>query len=429
MIPLERSISHHEAQQRLRKLFCSMGINFDLEVVGEDLKTVKCTLTDKAGEYLDFGYGKGDLDSSTTGAMFEAAEHWLSQYSNSDNSLVTNFSTNSFFKNTNLKDIIPLSLLNNHPNSVLPFRLYIRVCGFEESYYPLALSNPKYIDDLIENNQYFDNFNYKELERYSTNSGVAIGSNEVEAVIHGLLEAIERDCFSNFLVNAFLFRNKSYIRLIDNKSLPKEQYSTLLNAKKETGHEICIFEFKNKYNIPVFCSSLKGSSFNIEITGYGCSLSRDHAFHRSIIELVQCYHASTQFHPESVAKRTKFVLSKLKDYNFHLQCAKLKIYEQTKVLSVAQIKYSETEDQDFVMPLDKYLESIVDKIEKCGDRAFYSKLFGGGDEISVCHSFIDGQDSFFLVTEGCLVFPNKLIDNSEESYDKAIKQTSYSCNQ
>ena len=149
MIPLERSVSYSEAQARLKKPLCNMAIDFSLEIVGEDLNTVKCVLTDKFGNYLDFGYGKGDLDSSITGAMFEATEHWFSQYSNSDNNSVINLSSSDFLYKTNLKDIIPLSLLKVQPESVLPFRSYTRICGSEKEYYPIALSNPKYIDSLI----------------------------------------------------------------------------------------------------------------------------------------------------------------------------------------------------------------------------------------------------------------------------------------
>ena len=203
------------------------------------------------------------------------------------------------------------------------------------------------------------------------------------------------------------------------------------NISKETINAInkmvdCVFseeeikesknEFKNKYNIPVFCSTLKSSDFKIEITGYGCSLSRDHAFHRSLIELVQCYHASTKFYPESITIRNEYILSKFKNYGFHEQCSRLKIYELAVKLDVVPIGYNETANNNIHMTLDKYLESIISKVEESGDRAFYSKLFGGGNEITVCHSFIDGQDNFFAVTEGCLVFPNKLNNNLNGAY-------------
>ncbi|WP_434707121.1 YcaO-like family protein [Pseudomonas sp. R1-1] len=414
-IPIERSVDVIYARTKLEAALTSYGVNWEVQVTGQYVKTAKCMLYDKSGNYLDFGYGKGDLESSTTGAMFEAAEHWFCQFSNCNKGNVSYRDTQSFIKESHISGCFPISIIADSPKGIMPFREYKQMGKNTTILYPLALSTPRYIDEKYEyrSSASQDNFNYSKIERYCTNSGVAIGSNELEATIHGILEAVERDSFSTFLVDAFLNRNKKSLRLIDLSSLPNELVSLVEDVEREVDHKILIFELANKYGIPVFCSALHKSNFPIEITGYGCSLSREHAASRSLHELVQCYHATTWFHPEDTEGKDNSILLKFENHSFHLRCAKLKLAEWCEEIGFSEINFFSTANIKHSVDLKQYLLDLTNAIERTGCHAYSSvvnELVGGQ---VITHSFIEGQDHFFCVTEGCFVLPNQIKINSE----------------
>ncbi|MFG0866923.1 YcaO-like family protein [Pseudomonas sp. FYR_7] len=363
-----------------------------------------------SGELIDYGYGKGSRNESEIGAMFESAEHWFSRFSNSQNENVQYQSSHAYIRSTSLTINLPLSVISDTPAGNIALRSYVQIGGSTKVLYPVALSTPKYVDDILTDSQKhpLDSFDYSKIDRYCTNSGVAIGSNELEATIHGLLEAIERHSLSKFLVRVFLAMDSSALRVIDKKTLPGALRQKVQCVEKEVGHSILIIELENEFKVPVFCSVLSGSRFLVEVAGYGCSLSREHALYRSLHEVAQCYHASAVFFREQFHDKANNIISKLSHSEAHLRCAKFKIKEQCQKLGFFDVSFLNTPDYNVPESLHSYLECLAKKIENTGCRAFSSILntLWGGQVIT--HSFIETQDHFFCVTEGCFVFPNQI---------------------
>jgi ribosomal protein S12 methylthiotransferase accessory factor len=407
-IPIERSVEIVEARKKLEDTLRNYGIEWNIEVTGQYAYTAKCILYDGSGRFLDYGYGKGNIVASTTGALFEAVEHWFSHFPNSCKDNVCYRESLEFIEQTMFADHLPISIIKDSQNGIMAFREYNQIGCDEQVVYPVALSSPRYIDDLYVNQSKYlpDCFDYTKIERYCSNSGVAIGSNELEATIHGLLEAVERHSLSTFLVEAFLKKRKSSLRLVNLNSLPEGLLALANNVEKEVKHKILLFELENDFGVPVFCSALQSSHFVIEITGYGCSLSREHAAYRSLHELTQCYHAAAWFHPEEFDTKARTILSKFHKYSFHQRCAAMKLAEWCAEIGFLQIDFCETTNADFSDELSSYLLELTEKIESTGKRVYSSivKQLAGGQVIA--HNFIEAQDHFFCVTDGCFVFPN-----------------------
>lgn len=401
-------MSIHDARKGIEATLAGYGISWKVETTGQSVFTAKCTLHDDSGALLDSGYGKGDIDAAIAGSIFEAAEHWFCQFSNCRKDNLHYGESSQHMERHAFADLLPVSLLHDAPNATMAFRCYTRIGCSEERLYPLALSNPKYVDGLFgDHSLHFpDSFDYSRLGSYCSNSGVAIGSDLTEATIHGLLEAVERDTFSKFLVDAFLKRRASALRVVDRNSLPEDLFNLIRQVEREVSYPVLLLEFENEFGIPVFFAALQKSSFEIEVTGYGCSLSNEHAAKRSLHELVQCYHAMTWFHPEEFKKKEQRALANLANHSFHLRCAKLKVAECCEEIGFTSVNFSETAFIDAPLELCEYLRILVQHVERSGRRAYSAvvRRLNGGEVIT--HSFFEGQDHFFCVTNGTFVLPN-----------------------
>jgi ribosomal protein S12 methylthiotransferase accessory factor len=406
-IPIERGVSISVAQMQLEAALRARGIVWEILVAGRHIKTAKCVLRDEHGTYLEFGYGKGREDSAIAGAMFEAAEHWFCQPSNCDRGSVEYRDSGDFLRMTPLPKSIPLEIISKTPRATMAFRKYKNLSNQQEILYPLALSAPKYIDSRYENScsHELDTFDYSSLERYCSNSGVAIGSSVEEAIVHGLLESVERDSLSRFLVKVFLNRDPFALRVLRAETVPVELRELWVQACREVGHEVMVVELENKYGVPTFCATLVASKYELEVAGFGSSLSRDHAFSRALHELVQCFHANDVFHPDLLACQDAETIARFKDRPFHLRCAQLKLAAFVEAFGCRKIEYEETASRQYSPDVSTYLHDLNCRIALGGSNAYSCILNSLDGRQTVAHTFIDEQDNFFCVTEGCMVFP------------------------
>jgi ribosomal protein S12 methylthiotransferase accessory factor len=408
--PLEREFPLEIALSFLTNDLSQLGLAVVTKTVGQFVQSTKCTLLGDDSVAVDFGYGKGTEESCRTGATFEAAEHYFSQPQHIDPSTLEYLKASDFLRTTPLKVTRALEALAGASDAPLPFRRYQGLTTALEVLYPLALACPKYIDMLLDEPSSFrhDKFDYRSLQRYSTNSGVAIGATEEEAIIHGILEAIERDTLSRFLVSTFIFPEQSKIRVVKTSTMPEYMQRVFKDVSREVGGNVILVEMQSNLGVPVFLSSLTDSPFPIDVTGFGASLSRDHAALRSLYELVQCFHVTTEFHPESVQVRDNQVLENLSRHSFHLRCAKMKFGEHCRKYGFESVAFDAIPNHDCDGTVPEYLEKLLRILARSGVNAYSTNIASLPSGINVTHSFIDGQDNFFCVTEGALVFPNEM---------------------
>lgn len=407
-VPIERALSYSEALSLFDATLRECGLRSELQLAGHSIVTAKCTLYGEGGAPVDFGYGKGAGESARTGACFEALEHYLSQPVHIDPREVVYAKASQFLAETSLQITRALETLSTDPDSCLPFRRYKNLFRAGEALYPLALSAPKYLDAIVDGEAPIasDVFAYSALSRYATNSGIAIGSSDEEAVIHGLLEAVERHTFSNFLANTFLNPTPHPIQIVDPSSLSAKLVALLRSASAELDSEILLISLPNAFAVPVFMASMPDSAFPIDPSGFGASLSSEYAVSRCITELVQCFHVTTRFHPDSVQSRDEKVINGLWRFRIHQKCAALKIAQHVRKYGSLRVNYSSLATEPPAASLREYLELIVTAVASAGFVPFTTQIAAPGNLVSVMHTFLDGQDHFFCVTEGALAFPN-----------------------
>lgn len=407
-VPFERCLPLQPARVRLENSLLKLGIRWELETTGRLFKTSKCSLFDSVGNILDRGFGKGEAEVSAAGSMFEATEHWFARFENCNASVTTHCDSFKYANDARLPNTLLAQLIRDSGRASIALRSYKSLSGGADQLYPVGLSSPSYIDKRYESRHgsEVDCFDYSRIEAYSSNSGSAIGSTELDATIHGLLEVVERDSLSNFLVDAFLQRNAESMKVVARASLPEDLTELVRLAEMEVENDVTVLQLDNKFGIPCFCAALMGSQFPIEVTGFGCSLSRRHAFRRCIYELVQCYHITDKFYPSEFIRRTEQILARLSRFPLHLRCAKMKIQEWSEAIGFESISYEGCSKVNYPDDAAAYLAQLVKLIEHAGHGVYSSVLAVlPNGEIAV-HCLFERQEHFFCAMEGSFVLPD-----------------------
>jgi ribosomal protein S12 methylthiotransferase accessory factor len=410
--PIERSFSLEVAEAALIRTLDDLGYQYDFKIAGDIIHTAKCVITDKkTGNFLASGNGKGELTASRVGSLFEATEHLFSHYQFIDPEKVSYINTLDFSRDNRMCDTLPLVILKDGEDTSIPFLEYTAVNGVQNSFYPLALACPGYIDLVVEYEDLRkkDTFNYGRLEQYSSNSGTAIGMNTEEALIHGLLESIERTSLSKFLTNTFLLNKEKHLRVVDSLTLPHHITDVLGRIEKELGSKIFIFEMPNKFGIPAYCSWMEQYEFKIGIAGYGCSLSTEHAILRCLYELAQYYLLSKHiFGFDWLRSISAGTSAQLEGLPLHRDCAQFDVGLKCKTLGYELVSYNDLPKLQFSRDPKEYLNQLTDIIYSNGEIPFATELKTIGDGIKITHTFITGEDRFFNVKNGKSTFPATL---------------------
>jgi ribosomal protein S12 methylthiotransferase accessory factor len=410
--PLERSYSLQVSETALKRELDNLGYNYEFKLAGDFVSTCKCILTDKEnGTFLASGNGKGELISSRVGSLFEAAEHLFSHYDFISSDKITYLCSLDFCRDSIMCDALPLAILNDSKNEKIPFLEYKAVNGLKSCFYPLALSCPSYIDSLLVNDDLRkrDSFNYQRLEQYSSNSGTAIGMNGEEAIIHGLLESIERSSLSKFLTKTFLLNEEKPLRVINPITMPHNIIDVFSRIEKELGSKVFIFEMPNKFGIPAYCSWMEQHEFEIGIAGYGCSLSLEHAILRSLYEVAQYFLLSKHiFGIDWLKALDKKIPSQLVGLPLHQDCAKFNLGLKCRKFGSELIDYEDLAKLQFSKNPQTYLTQLTDIIYSNGEVPYASELKNFGNGINITHTFITGEDRFFNVMSGKSTFPTSL---------------------
>lgn len=373
---------------------------------GQELKTFTCQLFNSQGGLVATGNGKGLGLQSKASAIYEAIEHWHTSNFASQNLKCRLFQVSSIPKVEKLigEKAIDILLREQGHQSIL-CRQYFSISKQQDLYYPLFLSTPNYSTSP----EIGDSIDYTYIDCYSTNSGTATGLSITEALIHSTCELIERDALSLLLINLFIKKNPNSVALIDKNTIPVNQQEIVSELETACNGEITILETTSDFGIPAFTVSLSNSNFTINPTGSGCSLSKDYALERALLETLQNFH----LHDSDIEDEDLRILSEYEKLHNYKACA---IFDLAEILSN---DYFLTKDFsaciDYKKPssLQEHLNIISELVNKNGYEIFYSALQNDDSKIKCVHTIIPGLEKFNLVRSGNPILPsargNKII--------------------
>ena len=189
----ERKFSGRRATCLVDRVLSELGLSIIEQKESLDFLASRITVEDNNGIRVS-GSGKGLHHQ--IGARAESIEHYLTETCLAE-TVDCQFTCDLVHQDVFRRDgiIQTLATFTNSETPVIPMDLYLDNHSPEVKI-PHILLNPFVADDWAETsdaNEY--------LARYSTNTGTAFGLSESEAVLHALMECIERHTQSELFLN------------------------------------------------------------------------------------------------------------------------------------------------------------------------------------------------------------------------------------
>jgi hypothetical protein len=419
-VPFERSFSLRDARRGIEHWLTTRGLTWEISVAGVRVHAAKCVLHNREGVEASIGLGKGSEDESIVGALFEAAEHLCSDFDVLSEPTLRYLSSDELKIDDARLSIVLRSMLNAAAKARLPYQVHQSILGDEAVCdYPVALFHPSYVDGVLDGSilNPRDNFDYDRLGLYSSNSGIAIGMNRTESIIHGVLESIERDTIARFLVRAFLLRDASSVRRVEVEALPADLRRLQENIQFEASADVHIYEISGRFDVPVFCTWIDRNEDLFYPRGFGCSLCSVHAIRRSLNEATQAYFSVNVLQDrDSFLKGYRTRLRKLKSLPFHHRCAVFDMGALSREIPMTSLRRVPSNSDWTASRAKNYLRAIASKIKAAGQAAFYASIVkGSAGEMAVTHSFTSEQDHFFTVLNGLPSMPSSLFLSADQT--------------
>lgn len=117
----------------------------------------------------------------------------------------------------------------------------------------------------------------------ATSNGAAAGTTLEDAILHGILEAVERDAWIIGQSNPYI------LPIVDYSSIANQRVKNIIQHIKDLGYDIITRDYTNDIGIPVYRTWIvdKLNYSKYAYMGFGCHISPELAIERSITEAVQ----------------------------------------------------------------------------------------------------------------------------------------------
>jgi len=376
------------------------GIHLSVRQIGDTVKTSLCDLTDGTGRKAS-GLGKGIGDQSVASAIFEAFEHYFS-FGSENESVPTVEHLDLSGLDFELRDGSPdfRSICGNHAMPLVRLAFNSTDGARDSLRFPAFLINPDYDPISPLEAEFIRSFG---LMRYSTNSGTAAGLSLDDAMLHGLLEVVERDAIGIELLRVVIRRDAHPVREVQRHTLPPNIIALFDIIEQETGGLLCVWDITTDLRVPVILAGLTVNGVTTRrYFGSGASLSPSYAIERAILETVQSLHARSLrdlSHPKGGNEP-------LDDMPTYMRCfldAGFFGYRGgAAAVRFADIK-SSIVDCDKMTSSDQF-EHIADCLRERGLNSYWRIVASGS--IHVTQVVVPKLERFHLVTHGTPVAPS-----------------------
>lgn len=352
-----------------------------------DFKTGFCYLTSKNNTVRGIGKGAQHADIEIS-ASYEALEQYFSSHNLNPFPVVFAGQVDIAKKYPIIPVRCDISKFKSKQNlsSALPWVIYQDIKSAKEYAVPLAAVDLQYRSHLLEK----DEFDYANCAFYAASNGLASGTCYDEAVLHGVLEVIERDAFSYFLIDTFIL-NKSP-RIIAKNSLPTEIITLIKNVEHNYANKIVIIEIPSRFDIPVYQALFLHQDFELKARGTGAALNRKSAIERAIFELIQIYNLSQENYIENKIDKKQLDNNELirKILNFEIQ----------KLVKISNAEFSFHDNAHEVEHLNHkaQLSWVIDRIYANNEVLLTKVVYADKNGLTCTSSIIPGAEEFFLAT-------------------------------
>jgi len=246
-------------------------------------------VNDEAGRFVCAAAGKGWGSHGHASLLFEAVEHFHLVAAAGRESAAGRgraMTPLEIAAQPELRGELHLQrMASDFPQARIGCTQFESLRGPRSVWYPSVWKNPFFeITPTVGD----DPSSYRHYLRYQSNNGSASGSSAEECLLHALLEEIERDAVSLFLIDSFLVRDPGPLRVIDLGSLPPDLRSLADHVAVRIGVPPILLEITTDIGVPVIAAIPSGPARFLGLFGAGASLSAAYAAERALGELLQC---------------------------------------------------------------------------------------------------------------------------------------------
>ncbi|MDR6712068.1 ribosomal protein S12 methylthiotransferase accessory factor [Pseudomonas hunanensis] len=385
----ERELSTSEATLRLKKLCQRLSLNPKISYQGNHKLVATCSLQSRSGENASSGAGKGQ--HSGLGAIAESLEHYFLDHGAADQTHITSGECVHACAQGH-DDWI----LNSVPTSIRLSSFRMEALESNSSIYvPSILLNPtlQYIKELQGTEGEF-------LTKYSSNSGMALGCTENEALLHAINECIERHALSIYYL--------SICKLIPAPKLMKPSHALLKETFSDNdvlfsySQDLSIYMLTDFYGL-FFCVAIGApeQDISLAVIGSGCSASPNVALYRAVTEQVQCARLrgdreKDEDHETARMLSTSTRLSSL-------------LYPITKG------EAGQVNPLPFGGNLREQIQQTTAHLKAHGRSIFYRTLFNEPGLACVVQAYIPGLERFHLIRSGFPVVPQSVLSQGSRN--------------
>ena len=386
---IEREFPVSTSEQKIREAIFSLSLVPSVEYIDSSKSVATCTLIDDSGAAVAEGAGKGQ--HCQLGALAESIEHYALEHCSSKG-LVTRR-----INEVRHQAFIKLDgVLANLPDSEAP----IDCVKFKDILNSRLITVPAIMQlpdkALVEHNTSLTEIAY--LSRYSTNSGIAFGCSENEAILHGLNEVLERHMLSKILMSLCGQYDPILLRSVDaapmREVFPDGSIFRTLAARMK----ILITETIQGVYFAMAIPKRPDGRYVICALGSGCSVEPRIAIERAATELHQ-----TMALYDEVEKATDHSAIALASFSSTLRpLINLEVLRNTE-LSCRRL------DPPKRLSVQEQVEFILERFAATGLRAFKRTLLDFENGCVVAQVYVPGLDRFNLIRAGIPVVSQHLL--------------------
>jgi ribosomal protein S12 methylthiotransferase accessory factor len=398
----ERSAPVAEALGIIEQVYAREGLTAEfITGMGESPFPVhRCTVRNSSGAEVTHSSGKGELGQARASALFEAWQHL--QHQEGQRSLPRDqrlrlMTISEVLDQPELHGEVMLRrLADDYPDGKLGCLPYQPIdAPSAPIWYPAFARNPAYrwhpaADDDLE---------YEPYLRYSNDSGTASGISVSEALLHGLLEVIERDSLSAAFLDWYL-REPPRVRAVDQRSLPGKLRALLGSVSEFIGAPVLIADISTDIGVAAYAALPDSEQFPGSI-GSGASLSPAYAAERSLTELAQAVHFARLAIDTTHQRR----LENLRAWPFLKRCA---------ILDKHPFRAADAIPADFTRrhpsaavdsSIDAQIGILTGMLAERGFQAYFFSWTPAESDCPVVTVLVPGLDWFAMVHSATAVLP------------------------
>ncbi|MBK9039635.1 MAG: YcaO-like family protein [Bdellovibrionales bacterium] len=393
VIPFERQVNLEIAKDSILTELESLSITREWEVFSEETGASSVKLT--YGQISESGGGKGTFSEHVIGSYYEAFEHLVS---NSQ----TEISSSSSIDLNSLSDCVILhphiEQLRDKIRSPIWGGFFIGNKSKKKMFVPNILFDGHAADSFFSERCGFYQALIIENEIWSRNSnGTSSGANLEEALLHSMLEQIERISKGLFFFRCLSGVDHRAIEIPPKSLLFLQDYVDQIKKMKATN--IRSFKLQNEFGIPTFVSICSIPGLAYPLVGSGSSLSPRHAVKRAIAELLQLVVFS-----QSTVHSEVYLADELRMSDLSIELPHFEDIRKFHLLFKDEEETFEDEPKISVSEQVKIIQTILlTEFDELFVRHLYRSSRTG---VSVVQSYLPGTDNFFMVEDGWLVKPS-----------------------